>query len=142
MTTSRHDLPPFVLTPATRPREPPSDQRSCCHVATMLSGCIGFTSTHGSTSVLAKFLPVCPESAVHEAKGLAPETCFGVDAVNTPAQATPAASTATASNPARITSLLVLIRAPPRLLHGHPSGDPDRPSLGTVRPATPRTRTG
>jgi hypothetical protein len=43
--------PPFVLTPATRPRAPPFDQRSCCHVATMFSGSVGLTSTHGSTSV-------------------------------------------------------------------------------------------
>jgi hypothetical protein len=58
MTTSLHEMPPFVLTPATSPRDPPSDQRSCCQVATMLFVLVGFTSTQGSTSVFAKFVPV------------------------------------------------------------------------------------
>ena len=114
MTTSLHELPPFVLTPATRPRDPPSDQRSCCHVATMLSGLVGFTSTQGSTSVLAKFVPVCPESVVQEANGLAPDTFCGVDAVNVDAQATPAASAPTAASSATsVTRLLALMNNPP-----------------------------
>src|SRR5512132_952758 len=117
MTTSLHELPPFVLTPATRPREPPSDQRSCCQVATMLSAFVGFTSTQGSTSVLAKFVPVCPESAVHDANGLAPpETCIGVEAVKTSAHAAAAASApATARSPTRRRSLFAGIANLPRL---------------------------
>src|SRR6266540_3712548 len=95
MTTSVHDWPPSLLTPATSPRAPPSDQRSCCQLATMLLASVGFTSTQGSTSVLAKFVPVCPESAVHAANGLAPETCIGVEAVKRPAHAAPAASAPT-----------------------------------------------
>jgi hypothetical protein len=124
MTTSLQESPPSLLTPATRPRAPPSDQRSCCHVLTMLSGFVGLTSTQGSTSVFGKFVPVCPESAVHDAKGLTPETFVGVDAVKTPAQATPAASAPTAaSNPARSTTLLAVITTS-RLLQGHHSADP------------------
>src|SRR6266511_4451586 len=95
MTTSVHDWPPSLLTPATSPRAPPSDQRSCCQLATLLLASVGFTSTQGSTSVLAKFVPVCPESAVHAANGLAPETCIGVEAVKRPAHAAPAASAPT-----------------------------------------------
>src|SRR6266536_4064046 len=95
MTTSVHDWPPSLLTPATSPRAPPSDQRSCCQLATMLLASVGFTSTQGSTSVLAKFVPVCPESAVHAANGLAPETCIGVEAVKRPAHAAAAASAPT-----------------------------------------------
>ena len=52
ITTDVHDTPPFRLTPATSPRDPPSDQRSCCQKATMLFGFVGFTSTQGSTSEL------------------------------------------------------------------------------------------
>src|SRR5919198_4167569 len=110
MTTSLHDWPPSLLTPATSPRAPQSDQRSCCQLATMLSALVGFTSTQGSTSVFGKFVPVCPESAVQDANGLAPETCTGSEAVKTSAHAAPAASTpAAASDPARITSLLAVM---------------------------------
>src|SRR5262249_34613092 len=68
--------PPSVLTPATRPRDPPFDHRSCCQPPTMLLELTGLTATIGSTSLFGTFLPGCPAalSAVHEAKGLVPET--------------------------------------------------------------------
>src|SRR6266498_4022043 len=114
ITTEFQDWPPSLLTPATSPREPPSDQRSCCQVATMLSAFVGFTSTQGSTSVLAKFVPVCPESAVHDANGLAPETFIGVETVKRPAHAIPAASApAVARSPTRKRSLFGMARISP-----------------------------
>jgi hypothetical protein len=76
---------------------------------------VGFTPTHGSTSVAGKFVPVWPESAVHDANGLGPETCFGVDAANVDAQATPAAMVPAAAS--RTTSATGL-----RALMNHPLG--------------------
>jgi hypothetical protein len=64
--------------------------------------------------VLAKFVPVCPESAVQEANGLAPDTFVGVEAVNVDAQATPAASAPTAARSATsVTRLLAVMINPP-----------------------------
>jgi len=66
--------------------------------------------------VLAKFVPVWPESAVQEANGQAPDTFVGVDAVNVDAQATPAASVPTAARSATaVTRLLALMNHPPWL---------------------------
>jgi hypothetical protein len=53
------------------------------------------------------------EAAVHDANGLGPETCFGVDAVNVDAQATPAAMAPAKAN--RTTSATGL-----RALMNHP----------------------
>src|SRR5262245_12898050 len=47
---SDHVRPPLCETAVTRPCAPPSDQRSCCQTAIRLSGFVGFTSTHGSSS--------------------------------------------------------------------------------------------
>ena len=44
--------PPSVLTPASRPCAPPSDQRSCCQNPTTLFGFVGLTATEGSTSAV------------------------------------------------------------------------------------------
>src|SRR5262249_15696613 len=94
MTTDCHVVPPSKLTPATSPRDPPSDQRSCCQNATMLSGFVGFTSTHGSTSLFRNTvrwpdgsLAIWPatSSAVHVANGLGPETCTSAPVTNGPA---------------------------------------------------------
>src|SRR3989442_9031238 len=73
MTTRFHVLPPLWVTPATRPLAPPLDQRSCCHTPTMFLGFVGFTSTHGSTSALRKFVPGSPKMS-QAANGLGPET--------------------------------------------------------------------
>src|SRR5206468_11740752 len=60
------------------------DQRSCCHTATMLSGSVGLTSTQGSTSLLRKFTPGCPEVS-QPAKGLETDTTLSGPRVNDPA---------------------------------------------------------
>ncbi len=72
--------PPLKLTPATLPREPPLDQRSCCQKATMLSGSLGFTSSQGSISLSGKLVPL-PATipgkfphALNGGNGLRPET--------------------------------------------------------------------
>src|SRR5439155_502129 len=87
--------PPFRLTPATSPRDPPSDQRSCCQKATMLFGFVGFTSTQGSTSELRKTFrcpvgsrAICPatSSAVQLANGLVPETWTSAPVMKGPAR--------------------------------------------------------
>ena len=49
--TDVHDVPPFMLTPATSPREPPSDQRSCCQKPATSFGFTGLTAIHGSVSL-------------------------------------------------------------------------------------------
>src|SRR5262245_33856952 len=41
MTTFVQWLPPSVLTPATSPRAPPLDQRSCCQMPTRCCGLVG-----------------------------------------------------------------------------------------------------
>src|SRR3989442_5341115 len=68
-----HAPPPLWVPPATRPLAPPLDQRSCCHTPTMFLGFVGFTSTHGSTSALRKFVPGSPKMS-QAANGLGPET--------------------------------------------------------------------
>ncbi|MGI8478984.1 MAG: hypothetical protein ACR2M2_03880 [Gaiellaceae bacterium] len=50
--------PPFVVNPATSPREPPFDQRSCCQTPIMLAGFDGLTSIQGSTSLPTYAVPV------------------------------------------------------------------------------------
>jgi hypothetical protein len=49
-TTRCHEPPWFVLTLATRPREPPSFQRSCWYSATMFCAFVGLIAARGSTS--------------------------------------------------------------------------------------------
>src|SRR5215510_1030637 len=102
MTTDCHVVPPSKLTPATSPRDPPSDQRSCCQNATMLFGFVGVTSTHGSTSLFRKTVrwpdgsrAIWPatSSAVHVANGLAPETCTSAPFTNGPARSARGPST-------------------------------------------------
>ena len=68
--------PPFMVTPATSPREPPFDQRSCCQTPIMLFAFVGLTSIQGSTSLPMYTVPLWPAalSAVHPASGLAPDT--------------------------------------------------------------------
>jgi hypothetical protein len=68
--------PPFIVTPATFPREPPFDQRSCCQTPIMLSAFAGLTSIHGSTSLLMYAVPLWPLtlSSVQPMNGVAPET--------------------------------------------------------------------
>src|SRR4051794_23497981 len=90
MTTCVQFEPPFVLTPATWPREPPFDQRSCCHAPTMLPWFAGLTSIQGSTSLFGTLVPVWPAtlSGVHPANGEAPETGMrGPTLVKSPASA-------------------------------------------------------
>src|SRR5215211_4748139 len=63
------------LAPTTLPREPPFDQRSCCHAPMMLSPLAGLTSTNGSTSLFRKFSPVWPARPQFDpANGLVPDT--------------------------------------------------------------------
>src|SRR5436190_9638279 len=87
-----HDAPPLVLTPATKPRAPPLDQRSCCQMPTTRAEFVGSTSTQGSTSLLANSVPdwVSALSAVQPLNGLVPDTCTSGSAVNWPATASPA----------------------------------------------------
>src|SRR5580704_1900094 len=54
-------LPPSVLTPATMPREPPLDQRSCCQTPTKCFGLLGSTAIYGSTWLLRETVPDWPE---------------------------------------------------------------------------------
>jgi hypothetical protein len=91
--TDVHDDPPFVLTPATSPREPPFDQRSCCQIPTRFAVLVGLTSIHGSTSLPTKTVPDCvpTASAVHPANGLAPDTWTSGPLVKVFADATPTA---------------------------------------------------
>src|SRR5262245_12976778 len=101
-TTDCHVEPPSKLTPASSPRDPPSDQRSCCQNATMLLGFVGFTSTHGSTSLFrntvrwpdgSRAIWPATSSAVHVANGLEPETCTSAPVTNGPARSATGAST-------------------------------------------------
>src|SRR2546421_12294327 len=48
--TWRHVRPSSYVTPVTRPRAPPSFQRSCCHSPTRLPLRAGFAARFGSTS--------------------------------------------------------------------------------------------
>src|SRR6185295_18275165 len=50
---SLHVAPPSVEKPATRPRAPPSDHRSCCHAPIRFPGSAGLTAIDGSTSAFA-----------------------------------------------------------------------------------------
>jgi hypothetical protein len=45
-------VPPSWLTAATRPCAPPSDQRSCCHIAATSLALAGLIASQGSTSLL------------------------------------------------------------------------------------------
>src|SRR4029450_802230 len=76
ITTCCQLVPPLRLTPATRPRAPPLDQRSCCQMPAMLSGSVGLTSIHGSTSLLRTTVPAwsAPPPAVQPRNALVPET--------------------------------------------------------------------
>src|SRR5215216_5240035 len=82
-------LPPLVLTPATSPRAPPLDQRSCCQIPTTLLGLVGFTSIHGSTSLFRKTVPdwLATASAVQPRNALTPETWTSGPGVSGPAAA-------------------------------------------------------
>src|SRR5262245_53784323 len=106
MTTWDQLAPPSMLTPATSPRAPPFDQRSCCQVATMLLAFAGLTSTQGSTVLSGKSRPtwVAALSAVQPAKGSAPDTCTGADTVKLPAQAAVSAMVARTSSPLAVRS--------------------------------------
>src|SRR5262245_4796890 len=75
-TTVLHVKPPSKLAPATRPRDPPLDQRYCCQPPTRFRRLAGFAAIHGSTSLWRKTVPGCPDtlSAVHVANGLRPDT--------------------------------------------------------------------
>src|SRR5262249_60664506 len=68
--------PGLVQSPATGPRPPPFDHRSCCQPPTMLLELSGLTATIGSTSLFGTLVPGWPAtpSAVHVAKRLVPET--------------------------------------------------------------------
>src|SRR6516164_7415380 len=46
-----HVAPPSLETTPTRPREPPSDQRSCWWPTSSREGVVGSTATHGSIAV-------------------------------------------------------------------------------------------
>src|SRR5215217_9541597 len=80
-------LPPLVLTPATSPRAPPLDQRSCCQIPTTLLESVGLTSIQGSTSLLRYTVPdwLAIASAVQPAKALVPETWTSGPGVSGPA---------------------------------------------------------
>src|SRR5919109_316659 len=77
----RQVAPPSWLAAVSRPLAPPLDQRSCCHTAMMLPVSVGLISTQGSTSLLRKFTPGCPEMS-QPAKGLATDTTFSGLRVN------------------------------------------------------------
>src|SRR5262249_8287405 len=49
-TTRCHEAPWFVVTLATRPRDPALFQRSCWYSATMFCGLVGLTEMRGSVS--------------------------------------------------------------------------------------------
>src|SRR6266404_1173422 len=65
---------------------------------------VGFTSTHGSTSLLRNRRPGCPAtlSAVHAANGLALDTCVNGLAVNVLAHAAVRPTAATAIMPVTV----------------------------------------
>src|SRR6266536_3555361 len=97
--------PPSWLTAVSSPLAPPFDHRSCCHAATMLFGSVGFTSTHGSTSLLRKFTPGCPEIS-QPAKGLETDTTLSGLRVNGPALL--GAIVASVNAPARASSRMTV----------------------------------
>src|SRR5262249_41846411 len=120
-TTDCHVVPPSKLTPATSPRDPPSDQRSCCQNATMLFGFVGFTSTHGSTSLFrntvrwpdgSRAIWPATSSAVHVANGLGPETCTSAPVTNGPARSASGARTIRVPMTKRGTRLSLFLNAP------------------------------
>src|SRR5262249_3074328 len=76
MTTWVQLVPPLMLTPATRPRDPPFDHRSCCQPPPMSLELRGLTPTIGWPSLFGTLVTGWPAtlSAVHEAKALVPET--------------------------------------------------------------------
>src|SRR5437588_9964573 len=63
--------PPSTDQPATRPFEPPSLQRSCCHVATRLRERAGLSAMNGSTSAFGLLTPpnVSVPTPTHAANG-------------------------------------------------------------------------
>src|SRR3954447_8487709 len=72
-------LPPFLVTPARRPREPPLLQRSCCQPAISRPGSDGSAATHGSSSeagerIAPPFFCAAMLSAVQPANGSPSET--------------------------------------------------------------------
>src|SRR4029434_6880004 len=70
---------------------------ACAHTGVTCLGSVGLTSTQGSTSLLRKFTPGCPETS-QPAKGLETDTTLSGLRVNGPAvDATPAASVNTAA---------------------------------------------
>src|SRR5919198_5875567 len=90
MTTGCHVVPPSFDQLATRPRAPPSLQRSCWYMPTMFDEFVGFTSARGSGSAFGKStLPSSDSwsatlSAVHPVKGLGPEAVAGCGRVDGP----------------------------------------------------------
>src|SRR5215207_8607700 len=87
-------LPPLVPTPATSPRAPPLDQRSCCQIPTTLAGLVGLTSIQGSTSLFRYTVPdwLATASAVQPTNALVPETWTSGPGVRGPAATGPTAA--------------------------------------------------
>jgi hypothetical protein len=137
--------PPLKLTPATSPRAPPFDHRSCCQMPTMLSPSVGFTSIQGSTSLCRNTVPDWPAtlSAVQPTNALVPETWTSGPAMKGPAQAACGPNTAVTATTATATEKRFTTSSPPS---GYGPlgvrGSPDESRPSATQAMTPATGAG